>query len=306
VALVCLLTMESRAQTQAQAPVTADLRGVVTDASAKPLAGVSVSARNIRGGTPAVTTTGADGTYKLTLPVAIYRVTFTRDGFAPLERAGSVVVEKYGDELNATLRPCDGCTPAQTPAPGSTALRPGEALVRVTTPLGNIDMALDTARAPITAGNFLKYVDAGLYDGGRFYRVTRPDNYTAAPPNRPMMELIQGGIDPAKRSQLLPPIPLERTSVTELKHVIGTLSMARGAADTATSEFFILLNDQPSLDFGGKRFDDEQGAAAFGRVVAGLDVVRKIQQQGPLNEQNRQNLATPVPITSIKRVAGGS
>ena len=79
------------------------------------------------------------------------------------------------------------------------------------------------------------------------------------------MELIQGGIDPARADKAFPPIPLERTSVTGLKHVAGTVSMARGtAADTATSDFFILLDDQPSLDFGGKRFDDGQGAAAFG------------------------------------------
>jgi len=175
--------------------------------------------------------------------------------------------------------------------------------VKIETSLGNITIAVDTARAPITAANFLKYVNAGLYDGGRFYRVTRPDNYTPAPPNRPAMEIIQGGIDPAKRSQGFAPIPLERTSVTGLKHVAGTVSMARGtAADTATSEFFILLDDQPSLDFGGKRFDDEQGAAAFGRVAAGMDVVRKIQQQGPLQDQNRQYLVTPVPITRMSVV----
>ena len=81
----------------------------------------------------------------------------------------------------------------------------------------------------------------------------------------------------------------------------GTLSMARGTPDSATTEFFILLDDQPSLDFGGQRFDDAQGAAAFGRVVAGLEVVRTIQQQGPLRENNRQYLLTPVPIVSAKR-----
>ncbi|MFI5178137.1 MAG: peptidylprolyl isomerase [Vicinamibacterales bacterium] len=171
--------------------------------------------------------------------------------------------------------------------------------VRMETPLGNITIVVDAAHAPITAGNFLKYVNAGLYDGGRFYRVTRPDNYTPAPPNRPMMEIIQGGIDPSKRSQGFPAIPLERTSVTGLKHVAGTVSMARGGPDTATSEFFILLDDQPSLDFGGKRFDDEQGAAAFGHVTAGLDVVRKIQQQGPMQEQRKDYLVTPVAITRI-------
>src|SRR5262249_32887487 len=106
----------------------------------------------------------------------------------------------------------------------------GDVKVRIETALGAIDVALDTGHAPGTAGNFLKYVDGGLYDGGRFYRVTRPDNYTPAPPNRPMMEIIQGGIDPSKRSQVLAPIPLERTSVTGLKHVTGTISMARGTS----------------------------------------------------------------------------
>jgi peptidyl-prolyl cis-trans isomerase A (cyclophilin A) len=178
----------------------------------------------------------------------------------------------------------------------------GEVPVRLTTTLGVIDIAVDLEHAPITSKNFLQYVDAGLYDGGRFYRVTRDDNYTPAPPNRPMMHVIQGGIDPANNAKRFPSIPLERTSVTHLKHVAGTVSMARGTPDTATSEFFILLDDaQPSLDFGGKRFDDEQGAAAFGRVIAGMDVVRAIQQQNPLQANNRQYLETPVAITSAKR-----
>jgi len=178
---------------------------------------------------------------------------------------------------------------------------PGEVGVRIETALGAIDIVVDTAHAPITSANFLKYVDAKLYDGGRFYRVTRPDNYTPAPPNRPMMEIIQGGIDPAKRSQVLPPIPLERTSVTGLKHVAGTVSMARSGVDSATAEFFILLDDQPSLDFGGKRFDDEQGAAAFGHVTSGLDVVRKIQQQNPVRDDRKDYLLTAVEITRIVR-----
>jgi peptidyl-prolyl cis-trans isomerase A (cyclophilin A) len=171
-------------------------------------------------------------------------------------------------------------------------------VVRVETTFGNIDIAVDLKRAPNTSANFLKYVDAGLYDGGRFHRATRPDNYKPAPPNRPPMELIQGGTNPEKKGQGFPPIPLERTSVTGLKHVRGVVSMARGGPDTATSDFFILLDDQPSLDFGGLRFDDAQGAAAFGTVVAGLDVVAKIQQQ-PVQAQN---LAPPVTIASIKRV----
>ena len=112
------------------------------------------------------------------------------------------------------------------------------------------------------------------------------------------MELIQARVNPSRQAERFPAIPLERTSVTGLKHVAGTVSMARGtAADTAQSDFFILLDDQPSLDFGGKRFDDGQGAAAFGRVVDGLEVVRQIQQQ----PSQGQNLTPPVRITKAAR-----
>ena len=179
-------------------------------------------------------------------------------------------------------------------------LRPGEVLVRLETALGTIDLAIDTKSAPTTAANFLKYVDGGFYDGGRFHRATRADNYTPVLPDRPMMEVVQAGIDPARRREGFPPIPLERTSVTGLRHVVGTVSMARTpAADSARSDFFICLDDQPSLDFGGKRFEDAQGAAAFGRVVRGMDVVRKIQQQ-PVE---KQVLTPPIVITRASRVA---
>ena len=180
---------------------------------------------------------------------------------------------------------------AQQPRP---ELREGEVLVRLETALGVIDIAVDTKRAPVTAANFLKYVDGGFYDQGRFHRATHPGNYTPVLPNRPPLEVIQAGINPAKREQGFGPIPLERTSVTGIKHVAGVVSMARGAgADTGTSDFFICLNDQPSLDFGGMRFDDGQGAAAFGRVVRGLDVARQIQKQ-PVEAQR---LTPPVLIT---------
>lgn len=175
----------------------------------------------------------------------------------------------------------------------------GDVVVRIETLLGSIDLVVDTKHAPITAANFLKYVDNHLYDGGRFHRATRPDNYTPAPPNRPPMEIIQAGMNPQKRAEGYGPIPLERTSVTGLKHVVGTVSMAREPqADTAKSDFFICLDDQPSLDFGGKRFDDAQGAAAFGHVLKGMDVVRRIQQQ-PVKGQN---LDPPVTIVRMFRV----
>jgi peptidyl-prolyl cis-trans isomerase A (cyclophilin A) len=173
-----------------------------------------------------------------------------------------------------------------------------EVLVRVETALGNIDLAIDVVRAPVTAGNFLKYVDGGFYDGGRFHRATRAENYKVNLPNRPLLEVIQADINQSRAGDAFPPIPLERTSVTGLKHVVGTVSMARGAVDTARAGFFILLNEQPSLDHGGMRFDDGQGAAAFGRVVAGLDVARAIQQR-PVEAQN---LMPPIAITKAYRL----
>ena len=290
--------MTSLAATAQQAP-PAGLYGQVTSAGA-PLAGVAVQVFRPGESSPAASaTTGADGRYVVTkLGQGVYRIEFSLPGYQKVTRMGIVVLNDAAESLNAVLARADGTVSAAPGAVESAPLRPGEVAVRLETSLGSIVLAIDTVRAPVTAANFLKYVDGGFYDGGRFHRATRPDNYTAAPPNRPMMEIIQGGINPERRSDAWPAIPLERTSVTGLKHVRGVVSMARGtAADTATSDIFILLDDQPSLDFGGKRFDDGQGGAAFGRVISGMDVVRKIQQQ-PVQGQN---LTPPVPIVSAKR-----
>jgi hypothetical protein len=124
-------------------------------------------------------------------------------------------------------------------AAGPTKLAGNDVGVAVTidTALGRIVLALDAAHAPITTANFLKYVDAGLFNGGRFHRATRPDNYTPSPPDRPAMQLIQGGINPSRAAEGFPAIPLERTSVTGLRHVVGTVSMARGTgADTLAAD----------------------------------------------------------------------
>jgi len=118
-------------------------------------------------------------------------------------------------------------------------------VVQIVTSLGTIVIEVDTEHAPATSANFLRYVDGGFYSNGRFHRATRGDNYTVNLPNRPLLECIQAGINPERRKDAFPPIPLERTSITGLKHVVGTVSMARGAADSATSDLFILLNDQP-------------------------------------------------------------
>jgi peptidyl-prolyl cis-trans isomerase A (cyclophilin A) len=179
------------------------------------------------------------------------------------------------------------------------AQQPAEVLVRIETSFGTIDLAIDTKNAPITSANFLKYVDGGFYDGGRIHRATRADNYTPNLPNRPLLEIIQADINPARAAERFPAIPLERTSVTGLTHVVGTVSMPRGQnPDSARSGFVIHFNEQPSLNHGGMRFDDGQGTAAFGRVIAGLDVARKIQMQ-PIKEQA---LDPPIAIVSVRRV----
>ena len=142
------------------------------------------------------------------------------------------------------------------------------------TELGRITFEVDVAHAPVTSANFLRYVDGKFYDGGLFIRAVRPDNTV-----RHDVEIqgIQVGTNPARDKELFPPIPLERTTVTGLKHLDGTISMARGAPNSATSSFWIAIGDQLSLDFGGKRNADGQGFATFGRVTAGMDVVKKIQ-----------------------------
>jgi peptidyl-prolyl cis-trans isomerase A (cyclophilin A) len=154
---------------------------------------------------------------------------------------------------------------------------------------------VNAARAPVTASNFLKYVDRGFYDGGQFHRTVKLDNQ---PSNKILIEVVQAGINPATKEGGFPPVPLERTSVTGLRHKDGTISMARGGPDTATSDFFICINDQPSLDFGGARNPDGQGFAAFGRVLRGMEVVRKIQA-APCDAQK---LTPPVRIHAVKRI----
>ena len=163
---------------------------------------------------------------------------------------------------------------------------------------GLIEIEIAQGRAPITSANFLRYVDEGLYNNTSFYRTVTPSNQ---PDNLVKIEVIQGGLGIA---QLIegkakhPPIELERTSVTGLQHLDGTISMARLGVDSATSEFFICINDQPELDFGGKRYPDGQGFAAFGQVVSGQNVVRRIQQA----PAEGQNFKPPIAILSIKRL----
>jgi peptidyl-prolyl cis-trans isomerase A (cyclophilin A) len=166
--------------------------------------------------------------------------------------------------------------------------------ILIATSLGDIEAELDSARAPVTVSNFLRYVDGHLFDSGSFFRTVTPTNQ---PNDSVRIEVIQGGMPREKRASGFPAIPLERTSLTGLHHGDGTLSMARGGPDTATDQFFVTIGEQPALDFGGRRNPDGQGFAAFGRVTKGMDIVRRIQAQ----PANGQALITPVAILRIAR-----
>ena len=175
---------------------------------------------------------------------------------------------------------------------GVSAQKPVECFIK--TSLGDIIIELYPDKAPATVANFLKYVDAQLYDSSSFFRAVRMDNQ---PNNVVKIEVIQGGnVDSVKQ---FPPIPIETTEKTGLHHLNGTLSMARSTPNSATCNFFICINDQPSLDFGGKRNPDGQGFAAFGKVTKGMDVVKQIQNLYP---EQAQYFKPPVPIIYIKRI----
>jgi peptidyl-prolyl cis-trans isomerase A (cyclophilin A) len=180
-----------------------------------------------------------------------------------------------------------------------TAAQPQKApLPRATivTELGEIVVEFEPEKAPITVTNFLRYMDAAYFDGGRFHRTVKlnPDNQ---PSNTVKIEVIQAG--PRPGVELFPPIALERTSRTGLLHKDGVISMGRTDPDSARGDFFICVGDQPSLDFGGARNPDGQGFGAFGRVVSGMDVVRKIHQ----SPVEAQRLSPPVRILSVRRRA---
>ena len=180
-------------------------------------------------------------------------------------------------------------------ASGAAQSDTGVARVVVQTELGDIEIEVDSGRAPITAANFLKYVDLKHYDGGTFHRTVKMDNQ---PDNQIKIEVIQAGVNADRAKEGFPPIALERTNKTGLSHKDGVVSMARGAPDSATSGFFICINDQPSLDFGGMRNPDGQGFAAFGRVVRGMDVVRRIQRAP---NTDAQRLTPPIKIVAVTR-----
>lgn len=166
--------------------------------------------------------------------------------------------------------------------------------IEIETSIGDIEIELYPDQAPKTVAAFLSYIEAGYYKNAHFYRVLNADNQ---PSNAPKAELIQGGLYGSKRPEL-PGIPHETTQQTKILHKDGTLSLARLEPGTANTEFFICLGDQPGFDFGGGNNPDKQGYAAFGRVVKGMDIVRRIYNM----PEEDQRFDPPVPIYDIKRL----
>ena len=167
--------------------------------------------------------------------------------------------------------------------------------VRLETGEGPIVVALDAGKAPVTAANFVRYADEGRFDGTSFYRAAPT---TGAAPGR---GFIQGGIR-RDYKRMLPPIAHEPTSKTGLRHEEGTISMARTETG-AMGEFFITTSAMPSMDASG----DDEGYAAFGKVVEGMDVVRRILASPTVKDAGRgamrgQMLGKPVPIVSARRI----
>ncbi|MCH7494936.1 MAG: peptidylprolyl isomerase [Candidatus Marinimicrobia bacterium] len=162
----------------------------------------------------------------------------------------------------------------------------------ISTELGDIRVEIYTDKAPVTAANFLEYVDKNSFRNSKFYRVVRDDNQ---PDNEVKIDVIQGGL--YSEEKMFTPIEHETTDRTGIRHLDGVISMARNEPGSASSEFFICIGDQPELDYGGKRNPDGQGFAAFGKVVDGMDIVRKIHQQ----PADGQMLAPEIRINTVRR-----
>lgn len=164
---------------------------------------------------------------------------------------------------------------------------------KISTSLGDIFVDLYAKKAPLTVANYLQYVEQNLYDKSSFFRVCNPNNEAD---RQVKIEVIQGG-DVSEEDQFSP-IEIETTELTGILHKNGTISMARSEPNTATCSFFICINDQPELDYGGKRNPDGMGFAAFGKVTKGMDVVKKIQMQ----KDKDQFLISPVMIDEIVKL----
>lgn len=206
--------------------------------------------------------------------------------------AGTVLAQ----ENTQSAPPAEAAVAAAEAGPSAPAQPvPATTVVVMNTPLGDIHIALEVERAPVTAANFLRYVDNKRFDGMTFYRahkVSADGQYA----------IVQGGLQ-GNSKKVFKPIAHESPLDTGLSHVDGAISMAREQPGSATADFFIVVGDLVSMD--GKP-DGDPGYAVFGRVVEGMDVVRAMLEL-PRSEDARnpvmkgQMLAEPVKVNTVRR-----
>jgi peptidyl-prolyl cis-trans isomerase A (cyclophilin A) len=169
--------------------------------------------------------------------------------------------------------------------------------VEIQTNYGDIIVELYPDKAPKSVAAFLSYVDSGFYKNSSFYRVLKAEDQ---PSNSPKSDLIQGGIwqTDYKKQLTIPGIPHETTQQTGILHKDGVISLARTKPGSASTEFFIVIGDQPAYDYGGNANPDHQGFAAFGKVIEGMEYVRQIHEQ----PDNETSFTPPIPIKNIIRL----
>ena len=167
--------------------------------------------------------------------------------------------------------------------------------VVIQTKFGDIEVELYPANAPKSVAAFLSYVDSGYYKNTSFYRALNDDNQ---PTGNAETAILQGGIWQTKPGINIPGIAHENTSQTKLTHKNGTISLARQAPGTASTEFFICIGDQKGFDYGGSNNADRQGYAAFGQVVKGMRLIKQFYKQ-PTNDDL---LKQPIDILNIVRL----
>lgn len=167
--------------------------------------------------------------------------------------------------------------------------RKSEPHVLIETSLGEIELELYPSKAPLTVAAFLRNIESGVYHNGCFYRVLKADEL----PSDFNSGIIQGGVWQIKSGEQkgITKIPHESTKLTGLLHTDGVISMARTDTGTASTEFFICIGNQPAFDYGGTGNPDGQGFAAFGTVVKGMSVVKKIQAKKSMGDRFVENVA---------------
>lgn len=163
--------------------------------------------------------------------------------------------------------------------------------ILITTGFGDIEAELYPEKAPKTVAAFLSYIDSGLFRNSSFYRVVSNYNNTG---------LIQGGIWQTNNSKasVMPGIEHESPKQTGLSHTSGTISLARTNGGTGNTEFFICIGDQQQFDSSRRINADGLGFAAFGKIVKGMDIVKKIQQQPSEGE----SFVEKIEINDIKKL----